>query len=37
MPLGLVVLLLVLGVTALVGVAGYAIDKTEARRERMDQ
>ncbi len=37
MPLGLVVLLLVLGVTALVGVAGYVIDKSEERKERTDQ
>ncbi len=34
MPLGLIVLLLVLGVTALLGVAGYVIDKSEERQER---
>ncbi len=34
MPLGLAVLLLVLGVTVLVGVAGYVIDKSEERQER---
>jgi hypothetical protein len=34
MPLGLAVLLLVLGVTALVAVAGYVIDKSEERLER---
>ena len=34
MPLGLAVVLLVLCVTALVGVAGYVIDKGEERLER---
>jgi len=34
MPLGITVTLLVLGVTALAGVAGYLIDKSEERQER---
>lgn len=33
MPLGLAVVFLVLGVTALVGVIGYVIDKSEEREE----
>jgi hypothetical protein len=33
MPLGLAVVLLVLGVTALVGVIAYVIDKSEEREE----
>jgi len=34
MPLGITVTLLVLGVTVLVGVAGYLVDKSEERQER---
>jgi hypothetical protein len=34
MPLGLIVLLLVLGVTAIFGGAGYWIEKSAERRER---
>jgi Tfp pilus assembly protein PilV len=34
MPLGLAVLLLVLGVTALLGLLGYLIDKSEAAQEQ---
>ena len=34
MPLGLAVVLLVLTITALVGVLGYVIDKSEERQER---
>jgi hypothetical protein len=37
MPLGLTVLVLVLGVTVLVGLAGYVIDKSEERQERKHQ
>lgn len=34
MPLALTVLLLVLGVTALLGLLGYLIDRNELNRER---
>jgi hypothetical protein len=36
MPLGLTVVLLVLGVTAVVGVLGYLIDKSAARDDRRE-
>jgi hypothetical protein len=36
MPLALAVVLLVLGVTALVGIAGYLVDRSTARQERKD-
>jgi hypothetical protein len=36
MPLALAVVLLVLGVTALVGIAGYLLDRSTARQERKD-
>ncbi len=36
MPLALTVLLLVLGVTAVVGVAGYVVDRSTARQERKE-
>lgn len=35
MPLGITVTLLVLGVTVAAAVAGYLIDKSEERQERM--
>jgi hypothetical protein len=34
MPLALIVVLLVVGVTFLLGIAGYLIDRTAARHER---
>lgn len=34
MPLALIVILLVLGGTAVVGIAAYAIDRSTARQER---
>ena len=34
MPLALIVILLVLGGTVVVGIAGYAIDRSTARQER---
>jgi hypothetical protein len=34
MPLGLAVVLLVLGVTAVVGAVGYLIDRSAERNER---
>ena len=36
MPLGITVVLLVLGVTALFALAGYLIDKSEASEERKE-
>ena len=36
MPLALAVVLLVLGVTALVGIAGYLVDRSTARQQRKD-
>ncbi len=36
MPLGLTVVLLVLGVTAVVGVVGYLIDRNAARNDRRE-
>jgi hypothetical protein len=36
MPLGLTVVLLVLGVTAVVGLLGYLIDKGAARDDRRE-
>jgi len=36
MPLGITVTLLVLGVTAMIAVAGYLIDKGEEREERKE-
>ncbi len=36
MPLALTVVLLVLGVTAVVGVAGYVVDRSTARQERKE-
>ena len=36
MPLGLTVVLLVLGVTAVVGVVGYLIDRGAARDDRRE-
>ena len=36
MPLALAVVLLVLGVTALVAIAGYLVDRSTARQERKD-
>jgi hypothetical protein len=36
MPLGLAVVLLVLGVTAVVGVVGYLIDRSAARNDRRE-
>jgi hypothetical protein len=37
MPIALIVFLLVIGGTALVGIAGYAIDRTTARQEERKQ
>ncbi len=34
MPLALTVVLLVLGVTAVVGIAAYLVDRSTARQER---
>jgi len=34
MPLALAVVLLVLGATAVVGIAGYVVDRSTARHER---
>jgi len=34
MPLALAVVLMVLGVTAVVGIAGYMVDRSTARQER---
>jgi len=34
MPLALAVVLIVLGVTALVGIAAYMVDRSTARQER---
>ena len=36
MPLALSVVLLVLGVTVLVGITGYLVDRSTARQERKD-
>ena len=36
MPLAIAVVLLVLGVTALIGIAGYLVDRSTARLERKD-
>jgi len=36
MPLALAVVLLVLGVTVLVGFAGYLVDRSTAHQERKD-
>jgi hypothetical protein len=36
MPLGLTVVLLVFGVTAVVGVVGYLIDRSAARNDRRE-
>jgi len=36
MPLGLAVVLLVFGVTAVVGVVGYLIDRSAARNDRKE-
>ena len=36
MPLGLTVVLLVLGVTAVVGLVGYLIDRSAARNDRRE-
>jgi hypothetical protein len=36
MLLALAVVLLVVGVTALVGIAGYLVDRSTARQERKD-
>ena len=36
MPLALAVVLAVLGVTALVGIAAYVVDKSTARQERKE-
>ena len=36
MPLALAVVLLVLGVTTLVGITGYLVDRSTARQERKD-
>ena len=36
MPLALTVVLLVLGVTAVVGVAAYLVDRSTARQERKE-
>jgi hypothetical protein len=36
MPLGLAVVLLVFGVTAVVGVVGYLIDRSAARNDRRE-
>ena len=36
MPVAVMVVLLVLGVTAVVGIAGYAVDRSTARLERKD-
>jgi hypothetical protein len=36
MPLALTVVLLVLGVTAVVGIAAYVVDRSTARQERKE-
>jgi uncharacterized membrane protein YsdA (DUF1294 family) len=36
MPLALTVVLLVLGVTAVVGIAAYIVDRSTARQERKE-
>ena len=36
MPIALIVLLLVAGVTALVGIVAYALDRSTARQERKE-
>ena len=36
MPLALTVILLVLAVTAVVGIAGYIVDRSTARHERKE-
>ena len=36
MPIALTVFLLVLGVSAVVGVAGYVVDRSTARQERKE-
>ena len=37
MPLALAVVLLVLAVTALVGITGYLVDRSTARQERQEK
>jgi hypothetical protein len=36
MPLALTIVLLVLGVTAVVGIAAYVVDRSTARQERKE-
>jgi uncharacterized membrane protein YsdA (DUF1294 family) len=36
MPIALTVVLLVLGVTAVVGIAAYVVDRSTARQERKE-
>jgi uncharacterized membrane protein YsdA (DUF1294 family) len=36
MPIALIVVLLVLGVTAVVGIAAYVVDRSTARQERKE-
>jgi phage shock protein PspC (stress-responsive transcriptional regulator) len=36
MPIALIVVLLVLGVTVVVGIAAYVVDRSTARRERKE-
>lgn len=36
MPIALIVLLLVLGVTVVVGIAAYLVDRSTARQEHKD-
>ena len=36
MPIAVTVILLVLGVTAVVGIAGYLVDRSTARQERKE-